>query len=125
MKKRKATPNLLLYAHVTRVGFDLSLGRTHIAALVYLDLSMERHRHDPPPLTSPYSGAFRNFIGGITGLIGRGLVIHHFDGREYRHRDGFKKSYTITPAGTFVIGLLKEAGIYDEYAGALVEAKAS
>ena len=121
-KPKRPNPNELLHAHVTRVGFDLSLGRTHIAALVYLDLSFAHNRtwHDEWNGT-PYGGAFRNFIGGIRGLQERGLVLWRDTTNEERAKKeaaGVKYPYTysFTRAGEIVVDLLKESGVYAEYA---------
>jgi hypothetical protein len=119
--------NELLREHVTRVGFDLSLGHTHIAALVELDLSMKYKRHIRIPRGHRLSRAHSLFSHATSGLIERGLVIHHYNAKEAQRgmRDtskdkGLAPHYTITAAGRMVIGLLKEAGIFDDYAQAFV-----
>jgi hypothetical protein len=114
-------PNDLLRAHVTRVGFDLSLGTTHIAALVYLAECIRQRRYIAANRVVDLSRrrAFSHFASGMAGCMERGLVVHHYD---ERHRDGgLKWHYTITKAGRLVIDLLREAGIYQEYADALPE----
>jgi len=121
--------NELLREHVTRVGFDLSLGHTHIAALVELDLSRRYHEHVRIPRTHRLSRAHSLFSHATSGLVERGLVVHHYNEKAARATTfgkgpkllrGLSPHYTITPAGKFVIGLLKESGIYDEYASAFV-----
>lgn len=111
--------NDLLRDHVTRVGFDLSLGRTHVAGLVYLNESLAQRRYIPSNrVVSPTARrAFACFASGISGCISRGLVLHHY--REDKRDDGLKWHYTITRAGKLVIDLLKETGLYQEYADAL------
>lgn len=124
-----------LRAHVTRTGFDLSLGKTHIAALVWLE-ELRRHKWESTNFRRPSKGsmgrAFNNFVSGMRGLQDRGLVEHHYDrdralafGRTNptrRREDGVlqikhdPKTWKITKAGKLVIGLLKESGLYDEYA---------
>lgn len=111
--------NGLLRDHVTRVGFDLSLGRTHIAGLVLLNESLTQRRYIPAH-KSPDAVARRTFswfASGIQGCCTRGLVVHHY--RQDKQDGGLKWHYTITKAGKLVIDLLKEAGVYQEYAGAL------
>lgn len=109
--------NEALRSHVTRVGFDLTLGKTHIAALVYLNESIKQRRQFD---TRPRFGApraFGFFASGARGLGERGLVVHHFK-PDVRNK-GLGPHYTITKAGKLVVDLLKEAGIYQEYADSL------
>lgn len=129
--------NESLRAHVTRVGFDLSLGRTHIAALVWIDHAIRYDKGGPwnPRIDRrprrnyghPLARAHANFASGMHGLQDRGLVI-------WTNPDTIKlprgvarwdelparRIWRITPAGRHVIALLKEAGLYDEYAAALI-----
>lgn len=116
-------PNDLLRAHVTRVGFDLSMGKTHIAALVYLNECLRQKRYIPHNRTTVLDPgryrAFSHFASGIGGCCERGLVLHHYRADKKGKNDGLKWHYTITRAGRLVIDLLKEAGIYQEYADAL------
>lgn len=91
-----------LRQHVTRVGFDLSLGRTHIAALVMLD--------------APFQRSFSHFVGGARGLQERGLVWHRM---PPNNKTSIRKIWGITKAGELVKDLLKEAGIWQEYEAAL------
>jgi hypothetical protein len=108
--------NEALRQHVTRVGFDLTLGKTHIAALVYLDVCI-RNRTYMRVDGRPWS----HFAGGVNGCIARGLVEHHYAGRPTRRGqiDHMGRHYTITKAGRLVRDLLKEAGIWQEYEAAL------
>lgn len=111
--------NDALRDHVTRVGFDLSLGKTHVAALVYLDQCIKQDRYIPA--NKAESPAFRRmfswFSSGIRGCCDRGLVVHHWSPGD--KNKGLRYHYTITTAGQYVIGLLAEAGIYQEFADAL------
>ena len=120
-------PNDLLRAHVTRVGFDLSLGKTHIASLVYLAECLRQRRYVPTGrdhiASIGHRRAFSHFGSGIGGCIERGLVVHHYRADKKGANDGLKWHYTITPAGKLVVSLLKEAGIYQEYAAALPGAR--
>lgn len=124
--------NVNLREHVQRIGFDLSLGRSHIAALVYLEeLRKVKWRGDLVRTPSggrmtdpPIKRAFANIVTGFHGLEARGLLIHT-DG----HKTAIKtdssgglmliqhspKTWHITPAGRAVIVLLKEAGLYQEF----------
>lgn len=111
--------NGLLRAHVTRVGFDLSLGKSHIAALVYLTESIQRRTYISTRWVEPiYHRPFANFATGCRGLEERGLLVHHY--REKKRDAGLHYHYTVTKAGKLVVALLKEAGIYQEYAAALL-----
>lgn len=121
-------PNEALRAHVTRVGFDMSLGKTHIASLVYLNECLAQRRYIASHHASgPLAKAFSWFATGMHGCEDRGLVVHHYQStrdlppkeRVQAERQGLKRHYTITKAGRLVINLLKEAGIYQEYAEAL------
>lgn len=115
-----AVVNDALRAHVTRVGFDLTLGKTHIATLVWIDQLLKAHPTEQADRRF-YGGmhpAFRWHATGSHGLIDRGLV-------EFTHVDTIRKRpgqhvparriWKITKAGRLVINLLKETGIYQEY----------
>lgn len=117
--------NALLREHVTRVGFDLSLGRTHVAALVYLNECLAQGRYIPAQHSdnSVKRRAFAHFASGIAGCAERGLVLHHY--RSEKKDGGLKWHYTITKAGKLVIELLKVAGLYQEYADALPRLEAA
>jgi hypothetical protein len=124
--KIEKTPNELLRGHLTRVGFDLSLGRTHIAALVYLDQSIRQNKQwhlAGYKISRSMGRAFAHFATATSGLIERGLVVHHWDEKANKlGKGGLKPHYTITKAGQLVIGLLQESGLYEEYAVVLREA---
>lgn len=120
--------NDLLRAHVTRVGFDLSLGHTHVAALVELDLAFKNKGRRPHVnVDRSIHGIADMWITAVQGCERRGLVAHHYNDRAAKRaqdRDVFdlRPHYTITPAGRLVLALLKEAGLYEEYARGLVAA---
>lgn len=105
-----SAPNEALRGHVTRVGFDLSMGKTHVAALVVLAEAIAR-RGTVDSRTSPL---LRTWITATGGLMARGLVEHHYNPKAKGR--GLQHHYSITKAGRHVIGLLKEAGIYQEHA---------
>lgn len=122
--------NERLRAHVTSTTFVLTLGATHIAALAHIDHELRRNRSlnedlaegtlrdIDPPQGNPLRRAFRHNATGMNGLIARGLATHTYTDKAtgaWRPSD----IWTITPAGRHVIGLLQEAGIWQEYADAL------
>lgn len=108
--------NEALRSHVTRVGFDLSLGKTHVAGLVMLDLVIRARGH-----VDTRHPMLRHWVTAMHGLQDRGLVEHHFaTDRRGLAKSGMHHHYTITKAGRLVIGLLKEAGIYQEHSDLLV-----
>lgn len=115
--------NPALREHVTRIGFDLSLAKSHIAALVWLDVTLAHpmaQKRDPSGRTwmryvsgsSPHRRAFAMFVPGVRGLIDRGLAWHEF---PPDNAQPWAKIYGITSAGHHVIALLKESGIYQEF----------
>jgi hypothetical protein len=125
--------NEALRRHVTRIGFDLQLAKSHIAALVYLN-EVGRRRwnfaavHAPRGYLPAHGRAFGHFATGALGLETRGLIEHHpdSDGRakptwqDDGTMDLFSADWTITRAGRLVIDLLKESGLYDEFAQYLI-----
>lgn len=119
-------PNVELRDYVQRSAFDLQLARTHIAALVYLDLAIRNVNARISTPRTVGANVWSHFAGGAAGLIRRGLVRHHYrepvrDSRGHVTKTWpLKHHYTITKAGRLMIGLLKEAGLYDEYAGQLI-----
>lgn len=116
--------NEALRAHVTRVGFDLTLGRTHIASLVYLNESIERGGYiKTTGMAGALARSFSFFASGIRGCEDRGLTIHHYN--PDRRDEGLGAHYTITRAGQLVIELLRESGLYAEYAAVLPVLEAS
>lgn len=108
--------NELLREHVTSTGFALTLGKTHVASLVMLDTAIT-HKSSSVDLLRGRN----NFVSGIHGCIDRGLVEHHYQAK-WQNRPGnhLGRHYSITKAGRLVIALLKEAGLYQEYAGFVV-----
>lgn len=113
---RAPAVNQAFRAYVTGSAFRLDLGKTLIEALVHIDwvLRLEAaggHRLDPVTwVRSPSM-----FATGAPGLERRGLIWHRYDGSRTDKRP-FSDFYGVTPAGKLVIALLKEAGIWDEYA---------
>lgn len=105
-------PNETLRQHVTGTAFLLSLGKTHITALVLLD-------HGIRNKTVGVTG-FSHFITGVHGLKDRGLIEHHYvDMRGRRAKDHIGRHYSLTKAGRLVRDLLKEAGLWQEYEAGL------
>lgn len=132
-----------LRAHVTRVGFDLTLGKTHIAALVWLE-ELRAVGWDAGKLADTrisnnrqaHRLGFSHFVIGMRGLEDRGLLTHDVQTREQqiawsrkhpvRRLDNGSltvphnpRVWKLTKAGRAVVSLLKESGIYDEYADVL------
>ena len=130
--------NEALREHVTSTAFALTLGKTHVAALVRLDLELAAEVMVRPPRQGEYGRLHRNDVTGRNGLISRGLVIHVYE--ENKHRYVVKPSdrslyqvgavdhdrmpvgacWNITRAGRLVADLLKECGLYQEFAGPLL-----
>ena len=122
--------NDLLRAHVTRVGFNLTLTKTQMAALIQLDVELsdprsfkERMHDDNAPgelARRPGRHILSNDITPRQALMARGLVSHRMPPRrddpawpDHSMRD----SWSITPAGRAVICLLKDSGLYEEVSG--------
>lgn len=122
--------NTALRRHVTRVGFQLTLGKTHIAAIVWLDALLTRQgdwtleddrRFKPGSLGYDMDRTDRDFslfVPGCRGLIDRGLVVRPH-GHDVTRSMANSQIWEITDAGRFTIGLLKESGIWADYASAL------
>jgi hypothetical protein len=116
--------NDMLRAHVTGTAFHLTLGKTHIAALVHLEEVLayeEEHgatsRRERPRDRSREHAALGNFVTGATGLLMRGLVTHTPPPPRTRtDTQPFVDFWQITTAGRLVLELLREAGIWQEYA---------
>lgn len=105
--------NAALREHVTRVGFNLTLGKTHIAALVliseYWAKDLRYHAHG-----SPWS----QWITGNQGCRARGLTWHQphdTRGIPVDQRPLPSAYFGVTTAGQYTIGLLAEAGIWQDY----------
>lgn len=127
--------NQQLREHVTRVGFDLNLTKTQIAALVWLDLvikgkyrQMRRPYKWSDPLGPIAQMANRNWVIGMRACISKGLAEHHYvppkrDSRGFviPYQLDISKYYKITKAGRLCLDLLKEAGVYQDYAAPIVE----
>jgi hypothetical protein len=131
------TINEALRAHVTSAKFVLTLGATHIAALVHIDRELCRNRtidedladgtltsrSHYPDAAHPLRRAFRHNATGVGGCIARGLITHTppAGGAPGTWTGHIRPDqiWTITPAGRAVITLLVEAGIWAEYDGAL------
>lgn len=117
--------NELLREHVLRTGFNLTLTKTQIAALTELDAAITRGAwYDRRELSPTWIAFHANFIGGVNGLIRRGLIAHTFRDNEHKYNNAgqqmpISEAYAITEAGKLVIGLLKEAGIYQHYVTAM------
>jgi hypothetical protein len=135
-----AVPNPFLREHVTSTAFALNLGKTHVAALVRLDLELaaevQIHAHHIGP--DAYGRLHRNDVTGRSGLISRGLLVHVAALNEHKYvvkkgqpsiyrvgavdydRMPIGECWNITRAGRLVIELLQEAGLYQEFAGPLL-----
>ena len=116
--------NELLREHVLRTGFNLVLTKTQIAALVEIDAAISRERWHGHDELSPTWQAFHSlWISGAHGLERRGLLRHTFHENAGKYSIAgqmpVSEAWRITEAGKLVIGLLKEAGIYQHYAGAM------
>lgn len=129
--------NEALREHVTSTAFTLTLGKTHVAALVRLDLELAAEVMVRPPREGEYGRLHRNDVTGRNGLMSRGLVIHVYEDNKDRYvvRKGDRSLYqlgavdhdrmpigacwNITRAGRLVVELLQECGLYQEFAGPL------
>lgn len=115
--------NELLREHVLRTGFNLTLAKTQIAALVELDAAISRNGWYSIGELSPTWRAFHaSWVSGISGLERRGLVRHTFHENASKYGPGqmpVGEAWRLTDAGRLVIGLLKEAGIYQHYVTAM------
>lgn len=122
--------NDALRTYVTSASFTLTLGATHIAALVQIDHFLRRNKtineeiadgtigeHYPAAERGPHRRAFRHNATGMGGLCRRGLVIHRVPSKNVLDSRP-DEAWEITEAGALVIGLLKEAGLWAEYGGA-------
>jgi hypothetical protein len=126
--------NEALRDHVTSAVFVLHLGKTHIAALVMLDLELAHERN----IDARKAGKLmRCDVTARNGLASRGLIVHVWPEHEakYKRPDGAGRlvysedwpdkvkpaeRWHITRAGRLVIELLQECGLYDEYAPAFL-----
>jgi len=142
-------PNPLL-RQATTGGFVLSLGRTHIGALVYVDWmigtrarsiqdELDAYRGgDPTALLreTPSGHPWSHLVPGLKGVIGRGLIEETPGWQQHKRRypterggDYFRfpryRYYRFTRAGRHARSLLWEAGVWQEYAAQLAEYHAS
>jgi hypothetical protein len=105
--------NEALREHTTSIGFSLTLTKAQISALVLCHHTKGEMPHNTP--------AVKNFVVTMGCLRDRGLItwatpIYH------KTRMGLNgapvitgwKPFRTTKAGTLVVNLLKEAGIYQE-----------
>lgn len=132
--------NESLRDHVTSSAFVLSLGKTHVAALVRLDLELaaEIQLHAHHIGENAYGRLHRNDVTGRHGLMTRGLIVHVYELNKHKYivkksdrsiyqvgavdhnRMPLGQCWNITRAGRLVCELLQEAGVYQEYAGPLL-----
>jgi|SRR5581483_6085143 len=108
--------NQVFRSYVTGCAFRLDLGKTLIEALVHIDWVLRLEQAGGHRLNrDTYVRSPSMFATGAPGLQRRGLIWHQYDGSRVDNRP-FSDFYGITAAGKLVIALLKEAGIWDEYA---------
>lgn len=100
--------NELLRCHVTRTGFNLTLGKTQIMALDQLVQFGHKPFKDWGEERQVYGRSY--FVPAVRGLITRGLVTHTPPMKGV-HDQPAKTYYRITKAGWAVHTLLKEAGL--------------
>ena len=115
-----------LRQHVTRVAFTLTLYPTHIATLVALDYGLRHDDYDGSSWVTMLGPWDRSFILGVRGVEDRGLVLHKqcpscpgMGGPPHRPRQPTSDHWSITDAGYAAITLLKESGLWAEYAQAI------
>jgi hypothetical protein len=119
--------NEALREHVTSIGFSLTLSKRMIDTLVALD----HFKGDFHALTQWEDDAgvdtvertrrrvlFSHYVVTYRSLESRGLVVRknvylHKDPKCF-HLDQQKSRHSLTKAGKLMVGLLKEAGLYDE-----------
>lgn len=119
--------NEALRGYVTGTAFQLSLGKTHIAALVELEHKLKHNMTFREELDAGehrrinvLPRVFRHYVPGVNGLIQRGLAEHMPEDLPKAGKSTLdtrpRKVWRITSAGRLVLKLLQEAGIYQEYA---------
>jgi hypothetical protein len=91
-------------SYVQSTAFSLSLGRTHITALVHLEHALHR---DLPQGRWPISET------ALAALHRRGLILAKSDAKsdDQVSESLWSQGYTITTAGRLVLQLLDEAGL--------------
>jgi hypothetical protein len=124
--------NYELREHVTRVGFNLTLTKTQIAVMVYLDvmakakLDRSYYHHDRPKTSMAIPTMVdRTFVPAIMGCERRGFITHHppvrYSITTDKARQPIYRTYRFTKAGRLMLALLKESGVYDDYSTSLTE----
>lgn len=122
--------------HVTSTAFVLHLGKTQIAAIVRLDLELaaEISLDYRAVRQSPVASLHRCDVTAIKGLEARGLVEYVWPLHEHKYKgpDGIRinspeylnhprsEVHRLTRAGELVCQLLRECGLYQDYAGPLL-----
>lgn len=132
--------NEALRDHVTSSAFVLNLGKTHVAALVRLDMELaaEVQVRGLHLSNREHARLHQHDHTGRGGLISRGLIAHVYEQNKHKYvvkpkdrsfynigavdhdRMPVGECWNITRAGRLVVELLQEAGIYAEYAGPLL-----
>jgi hypothetical protein len=119
--------NELLRRHVTSVEFTLSLKKSHIRSLVYIDTMIRLSRDDPSYWIDQrfsVTGRRDTFVAGARGLEDRGLVTHHWPARRPGETHApFHRCWKMTRAGRLVKSLLQETGQWQEFEKELPEPK--
>ena len=128
--------NEALRDHVTSAAFVLTLGKTHITALVRLDLELAAEFSLSFSDVRGISRAHQVNVHARNQLASRGLIVSvwHLNQRKWQRQEAGTgrwvydldktpppgEHWHITRAGRLVIELLQEAGIYQEYAGPIL-----
>jgi len=142
-------PNPVLRDYVTSSAFVLHLGKTHVVALVRLDLELAAEARLNYSQVRGISRAHQLDVTAVGGLISRGLVVNVWPKYEHLYRakpttqtyltgrpphgDGLvwtdeyiKRGarpghvHNITRAGRLVCELLRETGQYADVAGPML-----
>lgn len=121
-------PNPALHEHVTATAFTLVLRKTQIAALAWLDHELRLNESIEDQLKAgtlvdrrpPRTRVWSLFVTGVGGLTTRGLVEHILPSQYQQPGTSTThlrpdQCWRITTAGRHVIGLLAEAGIWQQY----------
>ena len=103
--------NEALREHTTSIGFNLTLSKSMINLLVLL----HHHKGDANAIHDAgyiYHPVLRTWTASVRSLKERGLITHKMvkDAKGYNVNALFRP----TRAGSLVVSLLKEAGIYQE-----------
>lgn len=114
-KKQKTNTALRQWAR--GISFTIAMGRRQVFTLVSLHLSAERE-HGKMMMVGDRHRFMCSFVTSANCLVDRGLVDPHIWKKETLRREANKHKmgelWQLTRAGELVIGLLQEAGIYDE-----------